>query len=63
MIAHRTGRAALRHPAPTVGQEAKTHKRIGMTDRLLRKRPCNKTLYTSQAQVAALAATAQHRVP
>ena len=29
---HRTGRAGLPHPAPTLGNDAKPHERIGMTD-------------------------------
>ena len=29
---HRSGRAALPHPAPALGDDAEANKRIGMTD-------------------------------
>jgi hypothetical protein len=29
---HRSGRAELPHPAPTLGEDAQAHERIGMTD-------------------------------
>jgi hypothetical protein len=60
---HRSGRAALPHPAPTLGHDAEAHHGIGMTDRSRRKPPYDKASHTAPRQVVALAATAQHRLP
>ena len=37
---HRSGRATLPHPAPTLGDDAKTHERIRMAD-ASRRKPAN----------------------
>ncbi len=37
---HRSGRAALPHPAPTLGDDAQAHEGIGMTD-VRERKPCS----------------------
>ena len=60
---HRSGRAALPHPAPTLGDDAQAHERIRMTD-VGRRQPCGEQgLHATPWQVIALTATAQHRPP
>src|SRR5580692_1361388 len=60
---HRSGRAELPHPAPTLGEDAQAHERIRMTDLSRRKPPRNMALHAAPRQVVTLATTAQHRPP
>ena len=59
----RSGQAELPHPAPTLGEDAETHKRIRMIDRSRRKPPRDKTLHAAPRQMVTLTATAQDRSP
>jgi len=60
---HRSGRAALPHPAPTLGDDAKTHERIRMADASRRKPAGHKAPHPSPRQVIALASTAKYPPP
>jgi hypothetical protein len=60
---HRSGRAELPHPAPTLGNNAQAHERIRMTDTRRRKPSRYMALHAAPRQVVTLAATAQHRPP
>src|SRR4029077_21248110 len=60
---HRSGRAALPHPAPTLGEDAEAHERIRMTNASRRKPPRDKASHAAPRQVVTLAATAQDRSP
>jgi hypothetical protein len=60
---HRSGRAALPHPAPTLGEDAKTQEGIRMTDTCRRKPPSNQTLHAVPWQVASLTSSTQNRSP
>ena len=60
---HRSGRAVLPHPAPTLGEDAKTQEGIRMTDACRRKPPSNQTLHAVPWQVASLTSTTQNRSP
>ena len=60
---HRSGRAALPHPAPTWGDDAQAHEGIGMTDVRGRQPPGKQGLHTTPGQVIALTATTQHPPP
>lgn len=60
---HRSGRAALPHPAPTLGDDAKTHERIRMADASRRKPAVQEAPHTSPGQVIALAAATQDSPP
>lgn len=60
---HRSGRAALPHPAPTLGNNAKAHERIGMADVSGRQLGGDQGLHSTPRQVIALTATAQHLPP
>ena len=60
---HRAGRAALPHPAPTLGEHAQAHERIRMTNLSRRKPFRNVAPHAAPRQVVTLAATAQHRPP
>src|SRR5215470_2806956 len=57
------GRAALPHPAPTLGDDAQAHERIRMTNLSGREPALNVTLPASPRHVVSLAAAAQHRPP
>jgi len=52
---HRSGRAELPHPAPTLGEDAQVHERIRMTDRSPRKPAHNIALHAVPLQVVTLA--------
>jgi hypothetical protein len=60
---HRSGRAELPHPAPTLGNDAQAHERIRVTNASRRKPPLNDPSHAVPCQVIALAATAQDRPP
>ena len=60
---HRSGRAELPHPAPTLGEDAKTLARIRMTDSSRRKPPYDKSTHTAPRQMVALASASQDRLP
>jgi hypothetical protein len=60
---HRSGRAELPHPAPTLGEDAQTHERIRMTDASRGKPSRNIAPHAAPRQMVTLAATAQHRPP
>jgi hypothetical protein len=60
---HRSGRAELPHPAPTLGEDAQAHERIRMTNTSRRKPSRNIALHAGPRQVVTLASTAQHRPP
>jgi hypothetical protein len=58
----RSGRAALPHPDPTLGEDAEAQERIRMTNVSRREPPRCKALHAVPGQVT-LATTAQHRSP
>jgi hypothetical protein len=60
---HRSGRAALPHPAPTSGDDAQAHEGIRVTDVGWRKPSLDQGLHPSPRQMIALASTAQHSPP
>src|SRR5580658_4537834 len=60
---HRSGRAALPHPAPTSGDDAQAHEGIGMTDAGERKPGSDQGLHPTPRQVIALAATTHYPPP
>jgi hypothetical protein len=60
---HRAGRAALPHPASTVGKNAQAHERIRMTNTGRWKPPLNHALQAVPHPVISLATTAQDRPP
>jgi hypothetical protein len=60
---HRSGRAALPHPAPTLGDNAQTHEWIGVADTSGRKPRVEQGPHAMPRQVIALATTAQHQPP
>lgn len=60
---HRSGRAVLPHPAPTLGDDAEAHEGIRMTNTSRGEPVCGKTLHPSPRQMVALTATAQRRPP
>src|SRR2546422_696128 len=60
---HRSGRAALPHPAPTSGEDAQTHEGIRVADTSRRKPPRDQTGHAVPRQVLPLTATAQNRPP
>jgi hypothetical protein len=60
---HRSGRAELPHPAPTLGEDAQAHERIRMTNTSRRKPSRNIAPHAAPRQVVTLAATAQYRPP
>src|SRR5262252_8066148 len=60
---HKAGRAALPHPASTLGKNAQAHERIGMTDTSRRKPSRKVAPHTAPRQVVTLAATAKDRAP
>jgi hypothetical protein len=60
---HRSGRAELPHPAPTLGNNAQAHKRIRMTHTGRRKPPRDQAAHTVPRQMVTLTATAQDRPP
>ena len=60
---HRSGRAALPHPAPTLGDDAKTHERIRMADVSRWKPAGHKAPHPSPRQVIALASSAKYPPP
>lgn len=60
---HRSGRAELPHPAPTLGEDAQAHERIRMTN-TSRWKPSRKIApHAAPRQVVTLAATSQYRPP
>jgi hypothetical protein len=60
---HRSGRAELPHPAPTLGKDAQAHERIRMTN-LSRRKPFRDVApQATPRQVVTLAATTQYRPP
>ena len=60
---HRSGRAELPHPAPTLGEDAQAHERIRMTN-TSRWEPSRKIApHAAPRQVVTLTATAQDRPP
>src|SRR5580700_8839804 len=60
---HRSGRAELPHPAPTLGEDAQAHERIRMTDTSRGKPSRDIAPHAAPRQVDTLATTAQHRRP
>src|SRR5437667_12051237 len=60
---HRSGRAALPHPAPALGKYAQSHEGIRMADTRNRKPPGDQSRHSVPGQMVSLAATAQHRPP
>ena len=60
---HRSGRAELPHPAPTLGDNAQALERIGMANTSQRKPTHDVAPHTAPRQVVALAAVAQHQPP
>src|SRR4029453_928845 len=60
---HRSGRAALPHPAPTSGDDAKSAERIGMTDARRRQPTDNKPLHPRPRQAMTLTAPPKRAKP
>ncbi len=60
---HRSGRAALPHPALALGENAKANKRIGMTDASGRKPPGEVVLHPAPREAVGLAAAQKHPMP
>ena len=60
---HRSGRAALPHPAPTLGHNAQALKGVRMTDTCRRKPPRNKTFHTVPRQAVSLTSSSQDCSP
>src|SRR5271154_7224706 len=60
---HRSGRAALPHPAPTSGGDAQALGRIGMTDASGRKPGRDERPHAACRKMITLAAPAQHSPP
>src|SRR5580700_5958735 len=60
---HRSGRAELPHPAPTLGEDAQAHERIRMTNTSRWKPSRNIAPHAAPGQVVTLAATSQYRPP
>jgi hypothetical protein len=60
---HRAGRAALPHPAPTLGNNAQAHERIRVANLSGWEPALNVMLQSSPRHVVSLAATTQHRPP
>src|ERR1700736_3969094 len=60
---HRSGRAALPHPAPTLGNDAQAHEWVGVADTNGRQPHVDQWLHPAPRQVIALTATTQHRPP
>src|SRR5208283_3474531 len=60
---HRSGRAALPHPAPTLGDDAQAHEGIRVADTSGRKPGIEQWPHTGPRQVIALAAPTQHSPP
>jgi hypothetical protein len=60
---HRSGRAELPHPAPTLGEDAQAHERIRMTNTSRWKPSRNIAPHAAPRQVVTLAATSQYRPP
>ena len=60
---HRSGRAELPHPAPTLGDNAKTHERVGMADARAGKPSVDQTPHPGPVQVVALTAPPQSATP
>jgi hypothetical protein len=60
---HRSGRAELPHPAPTLGEDAQAHERIRMTNPSRWKPSRNIAPHAVPRQVVTLAATSQYRPP
>src|ERR1700692_274499 len=60
---HRSGRAALPHPAPTLGNNAQAHKGIGMADVSGREPGVEQGLHPTPRQMIALTTMTQHRPP
>jgi len=60
---HRSGRAALPHPAPALGDDAKAHEGIRVADADGRKPPVDVALHPAPRQVVLLAAATQGPPP
>jgi hypothetical protein len=60
---HRSGQAALPHPAPTWGDDAQAPGWIGVTDACERKPSGDQGLHLMPRQVIALTASTQHQPP
>jgi len=60
---HRSGRAELPHPAPTLGDNAQAHERIRMAHLSWREPTRNVACHATPRQVVTLAATAQDHPP
>jgi len=60
---HRSGRAELAHPDPTLGKNAETYERVRMTNVRSREPALGVASHAAPRQVVALAATAQDRTP
>src|SRR5665213_536119 len=60
---HRSGRAALPHPAPTLGSDAQAHEWVRVADASGRKPSGDHGPHPTPGQVITLTATAQHRPP
>jgi hypothetical protein len=54
---HRSGRAALPHPAPALGDDAEANERIGTTDASGRQPPDDVPLHPAPWEAVSLAAT------
>src|SRR5258706_2835420 len=59
----RSGRAALPHPAPTLGDDAQAHEWIRVADASRREPVGEQGLHPTPRQVITLTATAQHQPP
>ncbi len=57
---HRSGRAALLHPAPTWDDNAEADERVGMTDAGGRKPPGDVPRHPAPREALGLAATQEH---
>jgi len=60
---HRSGRAALPNPAPTLGNDAQAHEWIRVADKGGREPSGDQGRHSSPRQVIALTATTQHPPP
>ena len=60
---HRSGRAELPHPAPTLGKNAQAHERIRLTYLSRREPSLDVARYAAPRHVVTLAATTQYRPP
>ncbi len=60
---HRSGRAALPHPALALGDNAQAHERVRVTDASGRKPPGDVPPHPAPGEAVGLAATQEHPMP